>query len=333
VSGPIYIAGLDRSGKTTIAAFLTSHPNIAIPEVGSNMWTYFYRRFGDLADQGNLDRCLDSMLRYSHVAMLEPDPERIRRELLEAPPTYARLFELFLRHFAERQGKPRWGAQTGLVERYTSELFAGHPGVQIVHMIRDPRDRYEAAVARSPRGRGGAGGATARWMMSVKLAERGRRRHPARYMVVRFEDLVLRPEETLGEVCRFLGERFVPEMLAMEGAPERRSRLLATSGSSTTDVPLSDRFIGRFRGRVPPRELAFMQLHAGRRMRAHGYEPTPIDLAARDRLRFAAVDWPSQAGRMVAWRALSRLQHRLPATFGPTPDPRTVVDVPIGASR
>src|SRR5512133_1603979 len=40
--GPIFIGGPDRCGKTTLQAFLSSHPNIAIPAVGSNFWTYFY---------------------------------------------------------------------------------------------------------------------------------------------------------------------------------------------------------------------------------------------------------------------------------------------------
>ena len=52
-AGSIFIGSLDRSGKTTMRAFLASHPNIAIPAVGSNMWTYFYGQFGDLAHREN----------------------------------------------------------------------------------------------------------------------------------------------------------------------------------------------------------------------------------------------------------------------------------------
>ncbi len=94
--GPIYIGGLDRSGKTTLAAFLTSHSNIAVPGVGSNMWTYFYGRFGDIAKPANFERCFDAMLSYKHVLHLEPDPDRIRQAFLEGPRTYARLFACFL---------------------------------------------------------------------------------------------------------------------------------------------------------------------------------------------------------------------------------------------
>ena len=113
LAGPVFIGGLDRSGKTTMRAFLASHPNIAIPAVGSNMETYFYGRFGDLGKAENLERCLAAMLRYKHVRFLDPDADRIRREFRQGPPTYARLFSLFLIHLAEREGKPRWGRRPG----------------------------------------------------------------------------------------------------------------------------------------------------------------------------------------------------------------------------
>lgn len=325
---PIYIGGLDRSGKTMMRGFLVSHPNIAIPPVGSNMETYFYRRFGDLGTPANLTRCLEAMLAYSHVRVLDPDPVRIRREFAEGPATYARLFSLFLMHYAEREGRPRWGAQTGLIERYADHLFAAFPATKIIHMVRDPRDRYEASLDLWPTGRGRAGGATARWRYSVHLAERNLAKYPDGYMVVRFEDLVTRTEETLRDVCHFLRERFHPEMLSMSGAPERRERLSANVGSATSDDLLSKAFIGRFRGRVPRPELAFIQLHAGRLMRRNGYRPDQLGLSASEWARFATLGWPDQMVRMLAWRSSEALRQRFPSLLPRTPDRRTIVDLP-----
>ena len=332
VGGPVFIGGLDRSGKTTMRAFLASHPNIAIPAVGSNMETYFYRRYGDLADPANLERCLRAMLRYKHVRFLQPDAERIRREFAEGPATYERLFALFLMHFAQAQGKPRWGAQSGLIERYADQLFAAYPGVRVVHMVRDPRDRYEASLALWPGGNGLAGGATARWRYSVGLAERNRRRYPDGYLVVRFEDLVRHPEETVRTVCDFIGEPFVSAMLAMPDAPKHRGLLQAGGAEGDGAAALSEDFIGRFRGRIPPRELAFMQLHAGRRMRAIGYEPEATHLSARDRAVFAAYEWPRQMARMVAWRGREELEERFPTRVRRVPGSRMIVDEPPGGA-
>jgi hypothetical protein len=333
VGRPIYIGGLDRSGKTTMAAFLTSHPNVAIPGVGSNMWTYFYGRFGDLAKPENLDRCLRAMLRYSHVRFLDPDHDRILREFPEGPPTYARLFSLFLIHYAEARGKPRWGVQTGLIERYIDHVFRAEPEAKVIHMVRDPRDRYEASLALWPDGKGRAGAAAARWRYSLQLGERHVRAYPGRYTVVRYEDLVLRTEETLRRVCGFLEEPFVPDMIGMPGAPERRQRLIARAGLKTEGRLLSPGFIGRFRERVPPMELAFLQLHLRRLMRAYHYEPEPLSLSPGERTRFALVEWPGHGARMLAWRVIEALQQRFPRWLGRHPDARTPEEPRTGASR
>lgn len=323
-SGPIYIGGLDRCGKTTLAGFLTSHPRISVPAVGSNLWPYFYRQFGDLARPEHLDRCLDAMLGYKHAVFLRPDPARLRRDFAAGPPTYARLFELVHLQFAEREGKPRYGVQTGLIERYADELFAAYPGVRVIHMVRDPRDRYEASLAAWPDGRGRAGGAAARWSYSVRLAERHAARHPDGYLIVRFEDLVREPEATVRHVCTFVGEEYVPEMLGMPGAPARRARLLEHPDADPVHL-LAPRAVGGFRGRVPDDELAFLQLHLGRRMRALGYAPEPLSQDLGWWARFGVRSWPDQAARMAAWRVVEELQQRCPRLVRRRPDRRMAV--------
>lgn len=321
--GPIFIGGPDRCGKTTLRAFLASHPSIAIPDVGSNMWTYFYGQYGDLSQEQNFERCLQAMIHYKHVRFLQPDPERIRREFWQGEPTYARLFALFQIHYAEREGKPRWGDQTGLVERYADQIFAAYPGAKMLHLVRDPRDRYEASLALWPDGKGRAGGAVARWQYSVGLARRNLLRYPGRYKIVRYESLVLHTEETLREICAFLDEPFVPEMLSMSGAPKHRARLLesgeSTGGLLSPERLLSPAYIGRYRGRIPKGEIAFLQSLAGAQMRALGYTLEPVPFSAAEALRYRLVDWPANLGRMLAWRLVETVQHRLPGVFGRTP--------------
>jgi len=323
-AGPIYIGGLDRCGKTTLAAFLTSHPRISVPAVGSNLWPYFYRQFGDIGRPENLDRCLDAMLHYKHAVFLRPDPEQLRRDFATGPPTYARLFELFHLQFAAREGKPRYGVQTGLIERYADELFDAYPGVRVVHMVRDPRDRYEASLALWPDGRGRAGGAAARWSYSMHLATRHAARHPDGYLIVRFEDLVREPEATLRRVCAFVGEPFLSEMLAMGGAPARRARLLEHP-DATPEHLLAPDAIGGYRGRVSDDELAFLQLHLGRRMRSLGYETERLRRDPSWWASFAVRRWPDQAARMAAWRTVEELQQRWPAVVRRAPDQRMVL--------
>jgi hypothetical protein len=321
--GPIYIGGPDRCGKTLVAALLGSHSRIAIPIVGSNLWTFFADQYGDLADVRNLDRCLAALARYKHARFLGPDLPRLRSEMRSGPATYPRLFALIHEHFAERAGKPRWGDQSGLVERYAEPIFASLPGVRIIHMVRDPRDRYEGSLAMWPSGGGRVGAAVARWRYSIDLGERNARRWPDRYRLLRYEDLVREPERVVAELCAFVGESFEPGMMAMPDAPTYRAKL----AEGADGVPrITDAHIGDYRGRIPPHELAFMQGRLAKRMRRHGYSLDPIPMTLAERLRYAMVRWPTQAARMVAWEAIERLQHRLPGLIGRRPPAAKTVD-------
>lgn len=317
--GPIFIGGPDRCGKTTMRAFLASHPRIAIPAVGSNMWTYFYGQFGDLSRPDNFERCLDAMLHYKHVAFLKPDPDRIRKEFWEGEPTYAQLFALFLKHFAEREGKPRWGVQTGLIERYADHIFAAHPGVKMIHMLRDPRDRYEASLAAWPSGKGRAGGAAARWLHSARLAKRNQQRYPDNYRILRYETMVSRPESTLTDICEFLNEEYSPSMFMMDGAPEFREKLLKGARINPRETPVSTDYIGLFRNKVPKRDIVFIQSQAKKEMLEFDYSMEAIAFSASDWLRYAFVDWPLNLARMGAWQAVESLQHNFPSRFARRP--------------
>jgi len=323
--GPIFIGGSDRCGKTSLRHFLVSHPNISIPAVGSNMWTYFYGQFGDLGRRDNFERCLAAMLNYKHVRFLKPDADRIRREFWKGDPSYARLFALFQIHHAERESKPRWGDQTGLIERYADEVFTAYPGSKMLHMVRDPRDRYEASLALWPNGMGRVGGAAARWLYSIRLAHRNLARYPDRYKIVRYESLVCWPEQTLRDICAFLGENFSPAMLTMDGAPSHRDKLRSSANGHQGASPLSPEFIGRFRQSIPRREIAFMQFHAGRLMRTHGYSMEPLRFSLRDWFLFSLVDWPLNLIRMYTWLGKEALHQNFPSLAGRTAAPKMIL--------
>ena len=104
--GPIFIGGLDRSGKTLLRLSLSAHPNLALTR-RTYLWPRFFNRYGDLSRGDNFERCLRAMLQRKPIQVLQPDAERIRREFWQGEASYARLFALLHQHYAERQGKPR----------------------------------------------------------------------------------------------------------------------------------------------------------------------------------------------------------------------------------
>lgn len=297
---PVYVAGQERSGTSLMYALLASHPNIAMSR-RSNLWTHFYEQYGDLSRPENLDACLEMMKRYKRIRPLQMDPERVRQEFLQGEATYGRLFAIVQSQYAEQLGKPRWGDKSLHTERYADAIFAAYPQASILHMIRDPRDRYASALTRWKVNRSGAGGGTAAWLSSVKLAERNQQKYPERYKIVRYETLASEPEETLRSICAFIGEPYSPTMLTMNGAKAFRDEGGNSSYTQYEPGRISTRSIGRFRQVLSTPQILFMQMLCQQNMLALGYHPAEVQLSLLERLHFYLLYMPDNLTRMAAW--------------------------------
>jgi hypothetical protein len=308
--GPVFIGGLERSGTSLLFALLASHPRIAMTR-RTNLWTHFYNQYGDLTDRANFERCLEMMMRYKRLIILQPNVGRLRRDFWTGDPTYARLFSLLEEQYAQRLGKPRWGDKSLNTERYADPIFAAYSGARILHMIRDPRDRYASSRTRWGVRRGGVGAGTAEWLSSTRLARRNERRYPDQYKIIRYETLAAKPEETLREICAFIAEEYSPRMLSMEGAPRFKQQGSNSSYGRLDRGVISTQSIGRFRQILPPGEIAFIQMLAKDEMASFSYEAEAIRLLIPQRFRFAIGNVPLELARLVAWRTREEIRDRI----------------------
>lgn len=298
-AGPVFVTGPDRSGTTLLYSLLATHPAISMVR-RTNMWRWFYGRFGDLSDPVNLDRALAQMVAYQRMAVLAPDPDRLRAEFVEGPSTYGRLFDLAHRHRAERIGKPRWGDKSLHTEHHAAAVFAEYPDARIIHLMRDPRDRH-ASVSRRYGGRDkGMASITGRWLASTRVGERNLASYPDRYLMIRYEDLAREPVATLQQVCRFIGEQYTDAMLAMNGAPDDQSGEGNSSFGTLAPGTISTRSIGRFTEVLTPAEIAFVQRTCRRAMGRHGYRLVPVSWSPRARARYWGT-LPLGAARLGGW--------------------------------
>lgn len=322
-AGSVHITGLERSGKTTIAAFLDAHPLIAVPNVGTNMWLYFAGRFGDLSEPGNLESCVDAMMSYDRIRWLEPDRSQIIGAFRSGPQSYGRLFSLFLSQFADRQSKPIWGTQSAWLDRYANQVFEAHPDTRVIHVVREPLDRYAAVKAHWPDGRGQAGAAAAKWNKAMRLVARNSKRYPTRYMALRFEDLVRHPEETLSDVCELIGVDYQRQMF---DAVKRNMREVTDGVDKRPLVEvLSPASLGTFRGELTAREAAYVQTMTTRNRARLGYERVDIDEGAAGVFTRLAY-WPDQVLRAGVWHAREILSVIDRDRFGPSIDPSYLVE-------
>ncbi|MGI8828222.1 MAG: sulfotransferase family protein [Candidatus Limnocylindria bacterium] len=275
---PVFIAGLDQSGKTPLRQVLDSSSEIRFWR-RSYLWTGVHGRYGDLSLDNNLERCLRDLGRSSALRDAEVDLDRVAASMRAGPRTYARLFGLIGVAMAHQSGKTRWGVQEGGVEERAHLVFDAFPAARVLHMVRDPRDLY-LATTRRPRA-GQLGISMDRWQRNVRRALANARRYDGRYLILRYEDLMQTPVETCLRVGQFIAEP-MPERLsraAVDVTERRRSR----SGVRPT---------GRYRKDMPKRELRFAERRLRRELRELGYPILGPRLSATDWIRYAVVDIP-----------------------------------------
>ena len=298
MSGPIFLTGPDRSGTSLLYALLGTHPNISMVR-RSNMFRWFHGRFGDLSIPENFERCLQTMLRYERLAPLEPDAERIRREFARSEPTYGNLFDMIHRHRAERVGRPRWGDKSLHTEHHAEAVFEEFPAARMIQVMRDPRDRHASVTRRYTDVQRNVGPVTGRWLASARALARNLERYPDRYRLVRYEDLVHSPEAVLREVCDFIGEPYVEEMLTMQGVPEHQEG--NSSFEQFAPGTISTKGVGRFATVLARRDIAFIETAARNQMGRLGYLPRP---EARTSIKAAEIPYLLEnLARMLAWMA------------------------------
>ena len=161
----------------------------------------------------------------------------------------------------ERRACTRWGDKSLGAERFADTILAAYPTASMVHVLRDPRDRYASqATHRTPR-RSGAGRAAALWHWSERLARHHSRRFPGRYLVVRYEDLVADPNPRLEEIRCFLG--------------------LDVSTGTIDPTPFTLASVARHRRDLNADERRFLELALAPGMQRWGYQPrleVPHDL-------------------------------------------------------
>jgi hypothetical protein len=212
-------------------------------------------------------------------------------------------------HHTERLGKLRWGDKSLNTERYVDEIFAAYPNAKMIHMIRDPRDRYASALTRWKNMKGKVGAGTAMWLSSMSMAKHNNQRYPDRYKILRYETLASQPEETLCSLCSFIGEEYTPAMLSMKGA-ENFNESGNSSYGQFEPGRISTKSIGRFRKVLSKHEVAFIQTYARRDMLPYDYNLEPLDFSFRDNLSFYCAQWPTNLARMIGWWTREEFENR-----------------------
>ena len=135
------------------------------------------------------------------------------------------------------------------------------PDARVVHIVRDARD--QALSAHKAWGKDPVR-AAARWADGLEAAQQQMARHDGQWLEVRYEDLVTRPEDVLGQICAFVDIPWDPAVLVLS----RPSENLGDAKGATTVMAGN---VEKWRTNMDDRTRRRVEALASAGLRRHGY--------------------------------------------------------------
>lgn len=288
-SRPVFIVGGSRTGSEMLKTMLSASQDLDFVDelfllcprwLHKDLAFHIRQHVGDLSSERALDRLMN--LLYSgtpygwfwSVVETELDRDLLREELSKSPLTLQAILTAIMVVHAWERGKFGIGAKFPMHYSSTPTLLEWYPDCRLVHTTRDPRAVYASQVAKytSP-----SKGITRNSLISfgqfvhisiqtLWTAYLHRRlRCRSNYLLVRYEDLIMSPQETLGKVCSHLSVSYLPTMLQPRQYGSSFGEIAGGTGISASSLE-------RWRQTLSPMTVIFINLIARRAAATLGYQ-------------------------------------------------------------
>ena len=210
---PVLVLGVRRSGTTLLRVMLDRNPELAVPDE-SYFIPQLARRHRGPVDP---DAFVDDLRRLPTLREWEVPATRCAARLRPGMTAGEAIARRLRGRTRRERGKARWGDKTPIYMQYLPILERLFPDARYVHLVRDGRDAAlsflsvpEGIMTRAGPTRGTPRGFACQWATEVRAArELGRRVGTARYLELRYEELVAEPEaRARARICAFAGLAF-----------------------------------------------------------------------------------------------------------------------------
>ncbi len=276
---PFFILGNPRSGTSLFRLMLNSHPEVAVPpECGFSEWLYD-KYAGVQFDERLYENTLKDVFRSRKFETWGLDFDTVLAFIcIRMPRSYQDFVCDIYLAYANSKGKDGnvlVGDKNNYFINNVDKIDAIFPGCKKIFIVRDGRDvacsyqDLEKKIISSdykPKLANDIETISREWSRSVDVmcqwVEGGAKS-------IKYEDLVVDPERTLGEVCDFLGVEYSREMLGYHKRNDEPEAFKAWKGR--TFEPLSPTSVGRYRHDLTERQTKEFESNCGRHLELLGY--------------------------------------------------------------
>jgi hypothetical protein len=233
LESPVFIGGHRKSGTTLLLNLLDSHPELLTYPADSG---FFYGYFpiseienysiqqkidailslpvqnleselNRLSDEDRKDIGFDLDKFKKKICLLNSESDITSKQMLK------NLISFYKDFFLVSSSYKKWVEKTTSSEIYASEIFQWFPNAKFIHVIRDPRDNWGSLLSGWDARYRNLNDSKERLLQSLidrcKLGmEFGKYNQDIfgskKYLIVKYEDLTQKPEETMKKISSFL---------------------------------------------------------------------------------------------------------------------------------
>jgi hypothetical protein len=315
LAAPIFVVGYMHSGTTLLHNILAAHPTVFSATDETRYFGYLpliKNLYPDLDDDvvlSDLIVMLADLIEHGNPARLRTAPKRYRPEtqtltradldtLLETARqdrTHGAAFRIVFDYLTLRAGKTRWLEKTPQHIFLIEDILDSIGNALFVEIVRDPRDilasKKKRKLAMRPTPHNNREEWQIRklervydpfwesleWRLAARAGRAAVQQHPDRVCSMRYEDLVMQPEDTIRTVCDFLDLPYSPDMLNVRWWN-------TAEGDRSQQTGIVSDAVGRWQRTLDSHEVGLCQWLCGQSFDQAGYARVAIPLSAR--LRF-----------------------------------------------
>ena len=216
---PIFIVGAPRSGTTLLAVLFDRHSRIAIPPE-TQFFSEFLNKYSIEIERDSHQKIVDKALNFKRISDLNLNRDDLLDEYFEKEKTLPNLLASILICYARQKKKKRSGEKTPRHVEYIPEIINYFPEAKIICILRDGRDVVRSLLNVSwaePQNPRRFSIFCMEWSdMYDKLVAYTNRYPSDQITLIKYEDLLVNPEQEMRRLCRFVDEDYEPGQLNPE---------------------------------------------------------------------------------------------------------------------
>src|ERR1700721_1834294 len=286
--------GCHRAGTNLLYDMLLSAGGFAIYRGILPIYKILIPRFGSMKSRAHREKILETWLRSKGFRRTGLNADEVSSQILNECRNGGDFIRVVMDAIAQNQNAQRWAMYDADSVLHAARYKRDLPNAVFVHIIRDGRDialslKKMGGFTPLPWDRNQTDSLVATALYWEWMVTRGRAhgsKFPANYIEIRYEDLVMKPHETLSRLGIFIDHDLDYDKI-------QRSSLgrLSETNSSFREEAAKEKInpLGRWKERLTQAEVAAIEATVGECLEGNGYELSQPAAGRRRTLRRSSM--------------------------------------------